>query len=280
MAYLGVIEGVIHVAGLLPSCATTQEMLDAVNVDGAALIVQSCKAHSVRFLVATSSASVVMNVNDKDINGKIGEDMPYPSSPGDYIDGYALSKAAGEKVILSANNEHGLSTVCLRPAIIYSADDGKLAEGILRGGLEEMIGDGSNVIDFVWSDTVASAHVRAYSELQNPDSVVAGKAYHISHGKPCKVGEFFCSEHWKMSRPRKVPFGLVLFFAHINLAVFRAVRVAPFDFYLRPDSIKFMAGRNWWFSISRAEQDFGFQPLKNVQETIKYMRRQVDQRPH
>jgi nucleoside-diphosphate-sugar epimerase len=220
-----------------------------------------------------------MSLGDLNINGAVGEDMPVPTSPSDFIDGYALSKARGEKVVLAANGNNGLSTVCLRPAIIYSSDDGKLAEAVLKGTLKEMIGDGTNVIDFVWADTVASAHVKAYTALRNPtNNVVAGKAYHVSQGVPTTVGDFFSSEHWKVPRPRNVPFGLVLFLAHINLTVYRAIGVAPIDFFLRPDSIKFMAGRSWWFKADRAKEDFGFEPLLSVEDTIKHMRAQADRR--
>ncbi len=74
-----------------------------------------------------------MRLGDLNINGAVGEDMSVPTCPRDFIDGYALSKARGEKVVLAANDHGRLSTVCLRPAIIYSSDDGKLAEALLKG---------------------------------------------------------------------------------------------------------------------------------------------------
>ena len=37
-------------------------------------------------------------------------------------------------------------------------------------------------------------------------------------------------------------------------------RLVAIDFYMRPDSLRFMVGRSWWFSTTRATQDFGYSP--------------------
>jgi nucleoside-diphosphate-sugar epimerase len=274
------VKMVFHVAGLLPSCATTKEKLMSVNNDGAKLIVDACRRYLIGTLVATSSASVVMPRNEPSIDGPQGEDMPYPAAD-NFVDEYAESKARGEEHILSADNQAHydatttLRTCIMRPSIIYAADDAKLAERLLQGEINNVLGDGNNTVDFAWADDVAMGHVQAAAAIHESDGggKVAGVAYHLSLGKPTTTSEFYRLSSWHNPAPVHIPIPLIFAVAFMNKLVFDWIGHAPIDHLLRPDSLRFMAGRSWWFSAERATLAFGYKPTMHAQ-AIEAMRHQ------
>ena len=255
---------VFHIAGLLPSCSTSIESLNMVNANGAKTIVQFCQNYDVDVLIGTSSASVVLDRKNTNVDGDIGEDCAYPKNDSDFVDLYAQSKAKGEQIILDANGmRHGipgdddyletrLSTCTLRPSIIYAADDQKFGERLLKCEINYIYGSGENVIDFVWCDNVAQGHIDAckyilkHEKSQRHESSVSGRAFHMSNftRKDVKsTKEFYSLKQWSNPPPTSIPLLLMQLIALFNFFVYRVVGIAPIDHYLRPDSFNFMSGR-------------------------------------
>ena len=170
-----------------------------VNANGAKTIVQFCQNYDVDVLIGTSSASVVLDRKNTNVDSVIGEDCAYPQTDSDFVDLYAQSKANGEQIILDANGmRHGipgdddyletrLSTCTLRPSIIYAADDQKFGERLLKCEINYIYGSGENVIDFVWCDNVAQGHddackyILKHEKNQRHKSSVSGRAFHMSN---------------------------------------------------------------------------------------------------
>ena len=149
------------------------------NVVGTENVLAACRRHGVRRLVYTSSPSVVFD--GRDMEG-VDESVPYPAH---YEAHYPQTKAEAERLVLAANGPD-LATVALRPHLIWGPGDNHLVPRILargRAGRLRRIGRANKLIDSIYIDNAADAHLLAADRLA-PGSPVAGKAYFISNGEP------------------------------------------------------------------------------------------------
>jgi len=155
------------------------------NVTGAENVVSACIINKIKWLIYTSSASVVFDGTS--IEGS-NESLPYPLRP---LSHYTATKALAEQHILRANSS-SLKTLALRPHIVYGPGDNHLFPRIIkqaRGGKLRQIGDGKNSIDVSYIDNVVSAHLDAARAIkENPE--VSGKAYFITNGEPVLLWDF------------------------------------------------------------------------------------------
>ena len=88
--------------------------------------------------------------------------------------------------MLAANGQDGLWTCSLRPHLIWGPRDRHLIPRLLqRAGTGQLrrVGDGTNLIDMVYVENAAQAHLQAAEALE-PGSPVGGRAYFISQGEP------------------------------------------------------------------------------------------------
>ena len=95
------------------------------NVTGTENIIHACNVNNIKWLIYTSSASVVFD--GKSIEGS-NESLPYPSRPLSY---YTATKAIAEQLILKANSS-SLKTLALRPHIVYGPGDNHLFPRIIK----------------------------------------------------------------------------------------------------------------------------------------------------
>jgi nucleoside-diphosphate-sugar epimerase len=172
------IDIVFHVAAKAGIWGSYRDYFN-INVRGTENIVNACKKNRIKWLVFTSSASVVFDGNE--IRGG-DESLPYPRSPLSY---YTGTKALAEICVLNADSE-SLRTIAIRPHIVIGPGDNHLLPRILeragKGKLRQ-VGDGRNVVDLTFIDNVVKAHVcAARAIMERPD--VSGKPYFISNGEP------------------------------------------------------------------------------------------------
>ena len=149
------------------------------NVVGTQNVVAACRKHDVRRLVYTSSPSVVFD--GRDLEG-VDESIPYPKH---YDAAYPQTKAEAERFVLAANGAD-LATVALRPHLIWGPGDNHLVPRILergRAGRLRRIGRANKLIDSIYIDNAADAHLLAADRLA-PGSPVAGKVYFLSNNEP------------------------------------------------------------------------------------------------
>eukprot|EP01062_Namystynia_karyoxenos_P026663 TRINITY_DN20650_c0_g1_i1.p1 TRINITY_DN20650_c0_g1~~TRINITY_DN20650_c0_g1_i1.p1 ORF type:complete len:422 (+),score=151.40 TRINITY_DN20650_c0_g1_i1:78-1268(+) len=270
------VECVFHVAGLLPSCATSYADLHAVNCAATEMLLDECRQSGVRSVVVTSSCSVVMKFSDRSIEGAEGEQMPYPD-PDDFVDDYARSKAAGERAALATGPQ--LPCTVIRPSIIFDRCDRKLGEELLRGHCNVVFDDGAHVPDFVWAVDVARAHWAAFEALRDRPADVAGKVFHAASGQRTTMAGWYGMEDpehpgrtiWGNPPPRKVPFNAVLTSARFNRFVYSLTGWAPIDYFLDPRSVQFLGRRNWWWDCKRAGAVLGYTPTP-LPEAVAAMR--------
>lgn len=149
------------------------------NVIGTKNVIDVCLHNNIRKLVFTSSPSVTHS--DGDIEGG-DESLPYAKS---YNSPYPATKALAEQQVMAANGLE-LHTVSLRPHLIWGPGDNHLLPKLLeraKSGILKLPGP-DKLIDTVYIDNAAKAHLLALDKLiSNPDTV-GGKTYFISNDEP------------------------------------------------------------------------------------------------
>jgi nucleoside-diphosphate-sugar epimerase len=236
-----------------------------INVDGTQCVLESCKISGISRLVYTSSPSVVFN--GKDMEG-VDESVPYPSH---YDAHYPRTKAQAEQLVLAANGP-SLATVALRPHLIWGPGDNHLVPRILaRGnaGRLRRIGRASKLIDSVYIDNAADAHLRAADRLA-PGSPAAGKAYFISNGEPVPTWDLINRIlHAGGLKPvtRRVPYLAAWLMGWLLESVYAVCRPDA-----EPPMTRFLArelATAHWFDLTAARQDLQYVPLVPLEEGLQ-----------
>jgi nucleoside-diphosphate-sugar epimerase len=179
------VDVVFHVAAVAGLWGSWHHF-HGINTLGTKNIISGCIHGEVHRLVFTSSPSVTFAGRDQ---CGVDESVPYPAQ---WLCQYAHTKALAEQLVLEANAEHHLLTCALRPHLIWGPGDQHLIPRLLdraRKGQLRQVGDGKNLIDAVYIDNAAEAHLLAAERLA-PGAAICGKAYFISNGEPVNCWEF------------------------------------------------------------------------------------------
>ena len=235
------------------------------NVVGTKNILDACRAHGVGRLVYTSSPSVVYG--DEPLEG-VDESVPYPAS---YLAAYPETKAEAERMVLEANSET-LKTVSLRPHLIWGPGDNHLVPRIVeraRLGKLKKVGDGKALVDSVYIDDAARAHLLAAKALKETGAP-AGKAYFITQDEPVSVGDLIDQilqsgglEPVKAHVPAKVAYGV----GWAMETVYKALKKEE-----EPLMTRFVAKQlstAHYFDISAAKRDLGYEPELTIAEGME-----------
>jgi nucleoside-diphosphate-sugar epimerase len=240
----------------------------SINTQGTRNVVAACRAGGASRLVYTSSPSVTFD--GKDQRG-VDESTPYPRR---WLAGYPKSKALAEQQVLAANSAE-LATCALRPHLMWGPRDRQLVPrlwGRARAGKLRRVGDGTNLIDTLYVENAADAHLQAADALGN-SSPVAGNAYFLSQGEPVNC--------WKWIDELLAIAGLPPVEKSISVGwAWRVGAAAEAAYRLlglrgEPALTRFLAaqlGRSHYFDVGRARRDFGFAPRVSVAEGMQRLR--------
>jgi nucleoside-diphosphate-sugar epimerase len=250
------VETVFHAAAKVGVLGRYPDYFRA-NVLGTRAVIAGCRAHGVRRLVHTSTASVVYNGHDL-----AGADESLPltrrcPSP------YPLTKAEAEAEVLAAHAP-GLRTVALRPHLVFGPGDPHLVPRILslaRAGRLRIVGEGTNRVDLVHVENAADAHIAAEAALCAPASPAGGRAYFITNGEPVILWNWINELLSSLGEPRvtkRISKGAA---SLLGAACEAAWCLLP----LRgePPMTRFVAAelaRDHWFDISAARRELGYAP--------------------
>lgn len=229
------------------------------NVLGTRNVLAACRTHGIRFLVHTSTPSVVFNGEPFE-----GADESLPLRPDNPISPYAATKALAEQAVRAATAEGALRACALRPHLIYGPGDPHLLPRLLaraRAGRLRRVGDGSNRVDLTHVANASLAHLLAFEALQRADSPANGKAYFISDGAPINLWQWIDAY---LQREHIPPVSAALSARtawRIGAACEWLWRTLP----LRgePPMTRFVAtelAKSHWFDISAARRDLGYAP--------------------
>jgi nucleoside-diphosphate-sugar epimerase len=269
------IDTVFHVGGVTGIWGSWQHYYD-VNTLGTEHVLEGCRRHGVTRLVYSSSPSVTFDGRDQ---CGVDESAPYATR---WLCHYPHSKALAEQRVLAASGSGGLLTCALRPHLIWGPRDRRLVPRLLkrqRAGQLRRVGDGRNLIDMVYVENAAAAHLQAADAL-GPGSPIGGRAYFISQGEPVNCWQ------WIEQLLALAGLGPVSGSIPTRLAWTIGTGLEAFHHLFRPNTeprmTRFLAaqlGRSHYFNIRRAKEDFGYLPAVSTAEGMqrlgKYLRTPV-----
>jgi len=254
---------VFHVAGLTGVWGPYEEY-HRVNVTGTENVLAACRGHGVRRLVFTSTPSVVHA--GRDIEGG-DESLPYAAA---FSTHYPRTKAVAERLVLAADDQL-LSTVALRPHLVWGPGDNHLVPRIVARGRARrlrLIGDRPNVVDTVYVDNAADAHLAAADRLA-PGAPCAGKPYFITNGEPLPLAEIINGILGAAGLPpvtRRIPVPMALALGGLAELLYGVLRIRS-----EPPITRFVARQlstSHWFDISAARRDLGYEPRVSIEEGL------------
>lgn len=256
---------VVYHAAARPGISCRWQPFYETNTLGTLHLIDACVKNGVKKLVYTSSPSVVFDGNDQE---GIDESFPYPDR---WLAHYPRTKALAEQMVMKANGRDGLLTCALRPHLIWGPRDRHLIPRLIdraKKGRLRRIGDGTNMIDITYVENAAAAHLQAADAL-TVGSRVAGNCYFISQGKPVNCWDlinellilaklplvtrsvsFVCA--WRNGTILENCYGLLGLRGEPVITRFLVLQLA----------------RSHWFNISRAQNDFGYNPIISTEEGL------------
>ncbi len=267
------VDIVFHIAGMA-GLGGRWASYYAVNTVGTRNVIDACRRSRVRRLVYTSSPSVTFDATDQE---GIDESAPYPDR---WLAHYPRSKALAEQAVLAANGSDGLATCALRPHLIWGPRDRNLNPRLIdraRRGQLRRVGDGANMIDSVYVENAATAHLQAADALSE-GSPVAGRAYFISQGAPVNCWHWVDEILNLAGLPpvsKSLSFRAAWRMGWCYELVYRLLRLAG-----DPPLTRFLAAqmaKSHYFDIGRARRDFGYEPRVSHQEGMERMARALAQ---
>lgn len=257
------INGVIHCASKVGMNGNYQDFYNA-NVLGTENLVRAMKELGIKKLVYTSTPSVVFGKDDL-INAD--ETTPYPKK---YLTAYAQTKMLAEKKVIAANDANFWS-VSLRPHLVFGPGDLNLIPRLLEARKKnklKIVGDGKNLVDVLYVQNAANAHILALKALEtNPQ--VRGQSYFIGQG-PVVLWDFINAILKHKGLPpveKKIPLAV----AYAIGAVIEFLLKITGKSDVHPPMSRFIAlqlGKSHCFSHVKAEKDLGFRPKFTIEEAI------------
>lgn len=247
----------------------------AANVTATENVISACREHGISRLVYTSTPSVV--IDGKDIEGA-DESLPYLTS---YKAHYPHTKAIAERKALAASDD-SLGVVSLRPHVILGPGDHHFVPRLVsraRSGMLPRIGTRPNLVDTVYVDNAADAHLLAGDRLY-PGSAIAGKVYFITNGEPKPIADIMNSIVTAAGAPPislTVPVWLANTAAWLSETAYRTLRL-PGEPRLTRWLVSELSTAHW-FSIDAARRDLGYEPAVSFDEGIERLRQWLDEYP-
>lgn len=260
------VDVVFHVAAK-PGIGLVWDDYFQANTLGTRNIIDGCLQNDVSRLVYTSSPSVTFDGGDQ---CGVDESVPYASR---WLCHYPHTKAMAERYVLEMNNLERLRTCALRPHLIWGPRDGHLIPRLIaraRSGRLRRVGDGKNLVDMIYVENAATAHLQAADALAEDNSPVAGRAYFLSQGEPVNCWDWIDEILALVDLPP----------VKKRISLKAAWRIgAMFEFIYRtfrlkgePPMTRFLAAQlatSHYFDITRARKDFGFDPKIDTAEGMR-----------
>lgn len=259
-------DAIFHVAALPGVWGKYSDYFE-INYIGTKNLLEIALAKGIQKFVYTSTPSVVFN--SLDLLG-VGEEQPYATK---FLNPYAETKTMAEKLVLQLNDGKNFMTCALRPHLIWGPGDPHLFPRLIQKGRQgklRIVGDGENLVDIIYVENAAHAHVLAFENLR-PGSPVCGKAYFVGQERPVKLWDFINQVLNQSKIPavsRSIDLKLAYRIGWLLEKVFSLLGINKPE----PPMTRFVAlnlGKSHYFSHERARRDFGYVPLITIEEGLK-----------
>lgn len=259
-------DAIMHVAAKAGVWGSYDEYY-SINFLGTKNLLEEAKNHGIKKFIYTSSPSVVFG--KEDIEGA-DESIPYPEM---HLTAYAETKCLAEKLVLGSNDDENFLTVALRPHLIWGPGDPHLFPRLIQKGREgklRIIGDGENLVDIIYVENAARAHVQALEKL-TPGSPLCGAAYFLGQERPVKLWDFINqvlgfakAEPVMNSMDESTAYRLGWVFEKL----FKLFGIKKPE----PPLTRFVAlnlSKSHYFSHAKARRDFGYTPTVTIDEGLR-----------
>ncbi len=257
-------DTVFHVAAKAGVWGDWQDYF-SINVTGTENVIAACFHNNIKRLVYTSTPSVVFNQGH--LCG-VDETAPYAT---EVLCHYARSKIMAEILVLEANDLL-LSTVAIRPHLVWGPGDTNLIPRLLERGRKKqlkIVGDGTNMVDISYIDNVVEAHIRVAVNLELYGTA-AGEAFFISQGEPVNLWDWINELFIALNRPlvaRKISFKTAFRVGTFLEHLYTVLRIKN-----EPKMTRFVAeqmAKSHWFSVEKAREILKWQPVVSTSEGMK-----------
>jgi 2-alkyl-3-oxoalkanoate reductase len=243
------------------------------NVIGTQNVIAACKQHNVSRLVYTSSPSVIFGGTDME---GVDESVPYPEK---YHTHYPKTKAMAEQCVIAAAEE-GLKTIILRPHLIWGPKDNHLVPRIIeRANRLVKVGDGKNLVDTIYIDNAADAHIQAGDRLGQHHNL-SGRVYFISQDDPVLLWEMV-NNILKAAGKAPVRRSISRNTAWMIGAVLE-IFYKMFKINGEPRMTRFLADElstAHWFDIGAAKKDLGYKPKISMEKGLYRLEKWLQHKP-
>lgn len=255
-------DAVFHVAAK-PGVWGRYDDYYTTNTLGTQNVVDACVRHHIHHLIHTSSPSVVFTAGDME---GVDESVPYTET---FHTHYIKTKKMAEDIVLDAVRNRGLTAVILRPHLIWGPRDNHLVPRVIQRRKKLFkVGKRNNLVDTIYIDNAAHAHVLAHEKLSESDAL-SGRVYFISQDDPIPM--------WDMINgilaaggfhpiTRSLPHRVVWSIGAVLEGIYTLFRLPG-----EPKMTRFVAdelGTSHFFDISAAKRDLGYQPLVSTDEGL------------
>lgn len=255
-------DAVFHVAAKPGVWGKYQDYFDT-NTIGTQNVVTACLNHKVKHLIHTSSPSVVFTAGDME---GADESVPYTTT---FHTHYIKTKKLAEDIVLDAVREKGLSAVILRPHLIWGPGDNHLVPRVIKRAKKLVkVGKRNNLVDTIYIDNAAQAHVLALEKLaESPD--LSGRVYFITQDDPIPMWDMINGILKAGGLPpvtKTLPHRMVWCIGAVLEGVWALFRLPG-----EPKMTRFVADELatvHWFDISAAKNDLGYEPLVSTDEGL------------
>lgn len=241
------------------------ETFYGINTQGTLNVIEACRQQGVGKLVYCSSPSVIFDAADQK---GVDETVAYPTK---WLCHYPHTKALGEQAVLKANSQE-LMTCALRPHLIWGPRDQHLIPRLIdraRSGKLRIVGDGTNLVDNVYVENAAQAHLQA-ADAMTSGSPVCGSAYFISQGAPVNCWDWINDILQRVGQKkvdRRISFRMAWGIGRLLEGVY-----GLFGWKEEPRMTRFLAAQlatSHYYRIDRAISDFGYKPLVGHEEAME-----------
>jgi nucleoside-diphosphate-sugar epimerase len=258
-------EVVYHTAAIAGIWGKWQDYYDT-NTLGTQHVIQGCLAAGVRGLVYTSSPSVTFGGGDQ--RGVTESSSTYPTR---WLCHYSHSKALAEQAVLAADGKQGLRCCSLRPHLIWGPRDTHLVPRLIeraKSGKLRQVGDGNNLVDMVYVENAAEAHLMAADALRHGSA--GGQAYFISQGVPVNCWTWI-NQILELAGVAPIRRAISGKTAWVIGAILEAVYsvTGRLD---EPRMTRFLAAQlshSHYFDITRAREELGYTPRISTEEGMR-----------
>ena len=257
-------DAVLHVAAKAGVWGS-EASYHAANVQATDNVIAACRTLGIGKLVYTSTPSVVHAGGDVE---NLDESTPVATH---FSAPYPRTKALAEAHVLAANDAD-LATVALRPHLIWGPGDTQLTARVLaraRAGRLRLVGGGEKLIDSIYIDNAAAAHLDALDRLR-PGAPCAGRAYFITQGEPMPQKQLINGMLAAAGLPpceRSLAPGMAWLAGALLELVWTLLRRQD-----EPMMTRFLARQlatAHWYDISAARRDLGYAPKVSVAQGLQ-----------